>query len=387
MKNRKLKQFLVVAGETLLLVGITLFAVMPFSCKITEQGVKILAGDYSPPVLNSFEVLGENELQLEFSEKVSVQGYVAAVVTDELFDSTEHSQSIDLSPALERASGVYGSVPCKVSTDETGCIVTVTFEEEMQVGQGYEFYSQVSDSYGNTLTLVIPFAGYNSRVPRLLLTELQTESISQNKAEKTAGTYRNEFVEILVLKGGNLAGLELCSGYDGEAKKYEFPALEVQTGEVFLVHLRNRGNGCISEEGDKLDEAFSSYTNNEVRDLWADFESTALGNKTDVVVIKNKGDNKIIDAVMFRASNIEAWTKTMIDYSQLIDESGIYESGDVENAFITDGMTATKTMSRAEAAELLQKVLAGEELEYPVKSGPDSWFITAEASPGVLAAP
>ena len=384
MKNTKLKQFCITAGETALIVAVVLLAVMPVSCKITEQGVKIIPGDYVPPVLNSFEVKGENILQLEFSEKVDVTGYVVALAADDMFDSMEHSSTIDLSPAIERASGVYGSVPCNVLVDETGCIVTVSFEQDMEVGQNYEFYSEVSDSCGNTLTLVVPFTGFNSRVPELLITEIQTESVSQNKAEKTAGTYRNEYVEFLVLKGGNLAGLELCSGYDGESKKYNFPVLEVQTGDVFVVHMRSRGNGCISEEDDNLAQAFASYTKDDVRDLWTSVESTTLGNKTDIIILRNRADGKILDAVMYRASTIEAWTKTMIEYSGLIDESGIYESGDIENAFVTDGMTSTKTMSRIDAEEILNKVLAGEELEYPVKSFSDSWCISAEPTPGSL---
>lgn len=384
MKKATLKQMLVVAGEALLLTGITVFSVAPVSCKITEQGVKVISGDYVPPVLNSFEVKDENTLILEFSEKVFVKGYVISVQVDDLFDSMEHSATIDLSPAIERASGVYGLVPGNVSTDDSGCILTVTLENQMEVGQGYEFYSQVEDICGNTLTLAVPFTGFNSRIPQLVMTEIQTESVSQNKTEKNAGTYRNEFVEFLVLKSGNLAGLELCSGYDGDAKKYVFPPLEVTAGQVFLVHMRNRGNGCISEEEEELDLAFSSYARNGIRDLWTSSESTAIGNKTDVIIIRNKADNRLLDVAMFRASGVEAWTKTMIEYSQLVDESGIYESGDIENAFISDGLTATKTLQRADAAELLQMLLDGIEIEYPVKSGPDTWVIAAEGSPGVL---
>ena len=330
MKKATLKQMLVVAGEAFLLTGITVFSVAPVSCKITEQGVKVISGDYVPPVLNSFEVKDENTLILEFSEKVFVKGYVISVQVDDLFDSMEHSATIDLSPAIERASGVYGLVPGNVSTDDSGCILTVTLENQMEVGQGYEFYSQVEDICGNTLTLAVPFTGFNSRIPQLVMTEIQTESVSQNKTEKNAGTYRNEFVEFLVLKSGNLAGLELCSGYDGDAKKYVFPPLEVTAGQVFLVHMRNRGNGCISEEEEELDLAFSSYARNGIRDLWTSSESTAIGNKTDVIIIRNKADNRLLDAAMFRASGVEAWTKTMIEYSQLVDESGIYESGDIE---------------------------------------------------------
>ena len=148
--------------------------------------------------------------------------------------------------------------------------------------------------------------------------------------------------------------------------------------------MRNRGNGCISEEEEELDLAFSSYARNGIRDLWTSSESTAIGNKTDVIILRNKADNRLLDAAMFRASGVEAWTKTMIEYSQLVDESGIYESGDIENAFVSDGLTATKTLQRADAAELLQMLLDGIEIEYPVKSGPDTWVIAAEGSPGLL---
>ncbi|MBR5400588.1 MAG: hypothetical protein IK102_02145 [Treponema sp.] len=384
MINSKLRQLLVVAGESVLLAGITIASVIPVSCKITEQGIKILSGDYTAPVLNSFTVKDEYSIQLEFSEKVGVDGCVVARAEEELFDSEEHSSTLDLSPALENASGVYGSVPCSVSVDESGCIVTVRCDNQMEIGQTYEFYSKISDSAGNTLTLVIPFSGFNARVPQLLLTEIQSESCDQNKTESNAGIYRNEFVEILVLKGGNLAGLELCSGYDGDTKKYVFPAIDVQAGEVFVVHMRKRGEGCISEVTDNLDQAFASYTGSQVRDLWTDVETTTLGNKTDVIILRNRADGKLLDAVMYRASNIEAWTKTMIEYSQLVDESKIYDSGDTDNAFVTDGLTKTKTFGRMGAAELQQKVLNGEAVEYPVASGPLAWELLPEPSPGTL---
>ncbi len=384
ISKSKLRQLFLVAGESVLITAITVFAVVPVSCKITEQGVKILGGDYVPPVLNEFVVIDENTLQLDFSEKVELCGYVAAKVVDDLFDSDEHSSTFDLSPALERASGVYGSVPCSVNTSEEGNVLTFIFDQQMEIGQAYELYAEVKDSIGNSLTLAVPFVGFNSRVPELLITELQTESVSQRSAEKKAGIYRNEFVEILVLKAGNLAGLELCSGYDGETKKFSFPAIDVNAGEVFVVHMRNRGEGCISEIDDNLDLAFSSYANPGIRDLWTDIESTTLGNKTDIIILRNRADKRLLDAVMFRASDVEAWTKTMPEYSRLIDESGIYESGDIENAFISDGLSAARTMMRVDAAEIQEKVLAGEPLEFPVKSNPEVWTIILEGTPGTL---
>ena len=383
MKNTKLKEMLVVVGEAFLIAGITIVAVMPVSCKITEQGIKVVSGDYVPPVLNNFIVKDESTVSLTFSEKVEITGYVVAIATDDLFGSEEHSSTIDLSPALERVSGVYGTVPCNVVYDEEEPEIQFVLEQQMEIGQLYQLYAQVRDSVGNTLTLAVPFTGFNSRVPELMITEIQTESVSQNKAEKTSGTYRNEFVELLVLKSGNLAGLELCSGYDGEAKKYVFPAIEVTAGEIFVVHMRNRGNGCISEEGDDLTLATASYTSQEIRDLWTDIETTTLGNKTDIIIVRNRSDNRLLDAVMFRASSVEAWTKTMLDYSQLLDESEIYESGNIENAFIADSLTTTKTLHRTNAAEYQQKLLEGDVLEFPIASSHEFWDIS-DPSPGSL---
>ena len=385
MKNTKLKEMLLVLGEALLIAGITIAAVMPVSCKITEQGIKVLGGDYVPPVLNNFLVENENTVSLTFSEKVEITGYVVAIATDDLFGSEEHSSTIDLSPALERVSGVYGSVPCQLVYNEEEAQVQFLLEQQMEIGQLYQLYAQVRDSVGNTLTLALPFTGFNSRVPQLMITEIQTESVSQNKTEKNNGTYRNEFVELLVLQSGNLAGLELCSGYDGETKKYVFPAIEVTAGEIFIVHMRNRGNGCISEEGEDLTLATASYTSPQIRDLWTDIESTTLGNKTDIIIVRNRSDNRVIDAAMFRASSVEAWTKTMLDYSLLLDEACIYDSGNIENAFIADSLTTTKTLHRTDATTYQKSLLEDPSLslDFPIPSSPDLWTIS-DPSPGLL---
>ena len=383
MKNTKLKELLLVVGEAFLIAGITVAAVIPVSCKITEQGITVVGGDYVPPVLNTFHVEDENTITLTFSEKVEITDYVVTLATDDLFASEEHSSTIDLSPALERLSGVYGSVPCNVVYKEDEPVIQFVLEQQMEIGQNYQLYAQACDPIGNTLTLAIPFTGFNSRVPELMITEVQTESVSQNKAEKTSGIYRNEFVELLVLKSGNLAGLELCSGYDGEAKKYSFPAIEVTAGEIILVHMRNRGNGCISEEDDDLTLATASYTSPEIRDLWTDIETTTLGNKTDIIIIRNHSDNRLLDALMFRESSVEAWTKTMADYSQLLDESEIYLSGDIENAFIADALTTTKTLHRTDASTYRQQILDGIILDYPISSSAEVWCVS-DPSPGTL---
>ena len=73
----------------------------------------------------------------------------------------------------------------------------------------------------------------------------------------------------------------------------------------------------------------------------------------------------------------------MVDYSQLLDESEIYLSGDIENAFVTDSLTATKTLHRTNAATYRQQLLDGIILDYPIPSSAEVWSVS-DPSPGTL---
>ncbi len=387
MKNfnrEKIKEQAFVMVEALIITFITLAAVLPVSCKITEQGISILSGDYLPPVLNNYEVVDEKTLSLYFSEKVKVYGYVLSFVNDNLFASREHSDTIETSPAIERVSGLYSSLACSVLEGEEDGLIQVVLEKPMQPGSFYEFYSEVEDSYGNSLTIAIPFTGFNARVPKLLITEVQPESPKQTTSEARDEVYRSEFVEILVLKGGNLAGLELCNASGGEEKKYSFPALEVSTGELFLLHVQKRGSGCIDEREENLNLAYSVYARDGIRDLYTELEGSVLGNKTDIIILRNSADNKILDAFMYRESKTASWTKKNLEYARLVAQSGIYASEEIEEAFVSDKKTTVKSMYRVNAPELQLKALNGEEIEYPLKVLDGDWAIQDSPDPGLL---
>lgn len=381
----KFKEWLIVFGEALVICAVTIFSVAPVSCKITTQGIQLLTGDYEPPQLIDFTVVDSNTLRLFFSEKVNITGQVVSPVIEGLEDeffSNEHSGTVDLSPALLNASGVNGTISATLKYSEDN-YVDVILNEKMEVGKTYELYSTVKDETGNTLTFCVPFTGYNPRVPALIMTEIKTISdTSQNKTEKENGFFRNEYVELLCLTEGNLAGLELCSANDGEARKYNFPVLEVSAGEIIVVHLRLRGEGCISEEGDNLALATTSYTNPNVRDLWGTDTGTVLGNKTDILIIRNKPTGKIIDAVMYKDETVTEWPSKLIPYSLLLDECDSYDSGDIEQASLSTGLTATKNLHRSDALFLLEQLQNGQ-LELPVKNNPGLWEV-GPASAGIL---
>lgn len=384
ISKNQLKEIGIILGQAAFLTLVTLFAVSPVGCKVTTEGIKILEGDYSPPLLQKFTVLDESSLEMIFSENVSLSGCIVSPVLEGISDSDEHSIDQSLSAALAAAAGLEGSIPVSTVNVEKN-VILLKLEHSTEIGNKYELYGVVKDDGGNSLTFCIPFVGFNARQAKIIMTEIQSESVSSQRAtEKTAGIYRNEFIEFLSLSDGNLAGLELCSSYDGEEKKYSFPAIEVKAGEVFVVHLRNRGNGCISELTDNLSEATSSYTSPDIRDLWSEQTGTVLGNKTDIILLRDSASEKILDAIMYRADTVEEWSKTYTSFAQLINECSIYPSGDIENAFVTTGLTATKTLFRQTALALQQMALSGEEIEYPVPAGAEDWGVSAEATPGTL---
>lgn len=382
--NKKIKTVFVVILETFLITGITVISVLPLSCKITEAGIEIIGGDYTAPVLQNVIVLSERSLELDFSEAVKIKQAVVSPVLSGISDSDEVSHSESLTQSIKAAVGRYGSifVTPVMSEDETS--IVFEFEEDTLVGKKYEIYGVVEDSIGNTLTFAIPFVGYNSNIPQIIMTEIHTGMASQLKSEKELNVRRLEYVEFLALTEGNLAGLEFCSGYAGESKKYVFPAIDIKKGEIFVLHLRNWGEGCVSEEEQDLELAYSTYTGN-YRDLWTTQTTKCIGDTTDILVVRNTVSGRIVDAVMYRAADVDSWSdKLKIDYSVSTGIEDIYDSVEVEDGTKTIGLSATKFLYRVNASEIYDAVLNDYPVNYPVQSDAWAWEVTSEATPGSL---
>lgn len=364
---------LILLVQTFLLTAITLFCVIPFSCRVSEEGIIFVGGDYNSPVLEDVNVLDEKTVQITFSEKVKLRNYTVSQVIKEISDSSEHSETIELSPALKAASGAYGKVEADCSLSEDGCVLTYSVADRYEVGKAYEIFSTVEDRAGNSLTFCVPFCGYNACIPKLIMTELLV------KHDKN--TSKNEFVEILALTSGNLAGLELVSGSDGEKKKFVMPPVEVETGEILLIHLRSLGEGCLTET-DNLDEASAAYAQPGIRDIWAENEGSALSDTSDVIILRKGAEGEILDAFMYNDKKAEDWKKPK-PYAEKVYESGIYDSVAVEQAFPSSGASSTKSFQRTNAADLRAAALNGVIEEYPVKYDDENWALL-KATAGTL---
>ena len=379
--NGKLKEIGLIVLESLVIVGITLFGVFPFSCKVTAEGIEIIGGDYTPPTIENLSVVDEKTVTMEFSDQVNLRSVVISPVIPGVSDSSQHSETEELSPAIAAATGQYGKIDAEINSSEDGKIITFNLQEATTIGKSYEIYGLVEDKIGNTLTFCMPFIGYNSKFPKLLMTEAV---IKYGKGTKSGETvYRGEFVEFLVLEGGNLAGLELLSAADGENKKYSFPAIEVSKGEIFLVHLRTVGEGCVNEDGDNLDLATAPHSKNGVRDLWLETNTSHFNDSSDVIYVRNSVDNSIFDGFMYAADDADEWKPVVAEYAVKLADLGFYESSDISQAASSKGCSPLKSLTRIDGAEIYQKLLAGEEVELPVMNTADGWGVMA-ASPGVM---
>lgn len=357
--STKIRGMICFCFETMLIVGITLFAVLPMSCKITESGIHVLNGDYVCPKIQKFYLEDSKTLKLDFSEPVKLKSY-------NVFSDSETS------------------LKAKELICENEKEIAIRLDEEMIIGKNYELYGVVKDEYGNSLTFEIPFLGFNGNVPKLMITEIQTTTVSsRTKFETENDFYKNEFLEFVALTDGNLSGIELVSAYDGYERTFVMPALEVHKGEVVVIHMRKKGNGCVNEIGEDLNLATAPYSRDGVRDFWIDDERTAIGNKTDILILWNSDNHVVLDAVMYCESKYSEWPAKEQEYLKYIEDAGIFESIEVTSAINGDSLGSTKTLQRINANEILKKFLIDENCEYPVKNDKLFWSIDVNSA-GVL---
>lgn len=377
----KIKSIISLVIQSALIAGITIFAVIPFSCKVTTEGIEIIGGDYSSPKLNNINVLDDKNITLEFSDSIKISDVVVSPVINGVSNSDETSKNENLSPSLAAASGAYGSIDTAVSYSDDGKTINLVLDEGTMVGRNYEIFGIVEDKIGNTLTFCVPFIGYNTLLPRIILTEVQ---IKYGKGSSGGNTvYRSEYVELLALEDGNLAGLEIVSGADGESKKYVFPAIDVSRGEVLLVHLRTAGDGCINEDDVDLSLATAPHSKDGIRDLWSDSTVAHFNDTADIIILRNSVDGSIMDAIMYASEDTQEWKKGVADFAALVENSGIYLAGDVSSAASSKGCTTLKSLTRANALDILNTVQTEDEYDYPFVCDTDSWNVEA-ASPGIL---
>ncbi len=326
--------------------GVVLCSVFQVSCRMTEEGIELVAGDVTCPQIEEFKVMNNSSLKLACSEEFVLSDL--AVCQEDCY---EESSEIGV-------QAVY-------SEDKKSAMIYL--DRNTDIGRNYLLSGKAKDKSGNSLGFKLKFVGYNDHPAGMKFSEIRTD-YAKATAKLPA---RTEVVELVVTESGNTTGFEIVSGNYGEDKKFVFPGIEVKAGEVVVVHYRSIGEGCIDELGDELNEAYGPESSG-ARDLWVAGNAKLL-TKNDVVVLRNSLEDSYMDAILMSESGKVVWAKEL--QAQMAAEAvlqGVWSSGaGVGDAACSDGLTGTHTLKRLSLEETGHKGLwnmtSGDEINIGIK--------------------
>ncbi|GMO25072.1 MAG: hypothetical protein Ta2B_04520 [Termitinemataceae bacterium] len=311
------KIFLVIIPVILVLITV--------SCSDETAINKILGTSAQAPVFMNYKVVSGTQVDFNFNIPVKVI-------------------STSFIPAIEIASTADGES------------VSVHFAGDHSGGMQLTADVLVEDEDGNTLNVLVPFRTRNDRVPQFVINEVRTENTKP----------RSEFIELKMKSNGNLGALRLfAASVSNDEPIYEFPPVEVLSGDYVVLHLRTYPGqeNCIDELKDNLALAQLSGSatekkdmQNTARDLFVPSNKKLL-HKSEVVYIVDQDDH-IVDAVMF-AEDEKAWQKNsaLKNAAELLAKQGAWldPSGTAvktplfSHAVNSAGTVTTRTLCRDES--------------------------------------
>jgi len=343
------------------------------SCRISTEGIHLLSGDFESPELLGVHSASSNQILVDFSEDVKVNGIT-------LFEAPDQ---YDFSSLELLGSGLEG-VPLDYSFSADGKQISCNLLENTKIGQKYILYGTVEDKNGNTLTFSSFVVGYNSNPATIVFSEIQRGKTSKGISE---------FVEFYVLAPGNLAGLVVSSISDGEEFDYVFPSVEVNAKDIVVLHLRKTEDGCISEFENDLSLSTATGSNNSARDIWAEnTEKPRFGSSQDVILLTDGNSGSIKDCFMYSRSTNNAvkteWGEEKFKItSKKAVECGLWQPNEsFDNAFIftlSSGQFNFKRKNISELEALAEKGL----LDFsciPVRAADWERISASKVTPGSL---
>lgn len=326
-------------------------ALVPVSCRLTEEGIEILPGDKECPKLEGFSVSGAKSVSISFSEKVLLSEV-------EVTENAEGSE--------------FSAVPEKIDYDETGTVAEINFSEATVVGRDYLIRAVATDLSGNTTEIGLTFAGYNENPAVMVLNEIRTKYDAAKKL--------SDFVEFYVLKGGNTYGCKLKGAQKGVDFDYAFPAMEVKTGEYIVLHNKRYENSeeIQNELDDRLELSIGNESCGTARDLWRDGTENVFTNN-DVLVLMNECGNQIMDGILLYEFKGSGWSKNLQkEYAQLLFECGVWNSGSEADYAVNTASATTvyRSISRINLPEIIEKFETGEK----ISSSAENWKLTEKTT-------
>jgi len=276
--------------------------------------------DLLPPVLQSAETIDERHLRFTFDEPIVLR---------------------DANPV------VVPPMPVNAFDIENEQL-TIVFGADQEIGREYTFRMKVGDESGNSLLFLYKFSGWNSRVPGILINEINPRGSGNTP----------DCIELLVTEAGNLGGLVLLIGTKNKYRdSFLFPSIEVREGEYILVHTKVEG---VSEEIDEiaaLDVSGGKLSSDTARDFWMRDSPGLPGNNGAITLYTHKG-GPVIDAILWtnREDDEEdeklGWTSDGFIFASDLAEIKAWtsESGGIpfpSDAVNANFSTATRSICRA----------------------------------------
>jgi hypothetical protein len=325
--HKKLQFLRVAAAATVL------FAFFCASCMGDGDANSLFGVSAQAPMYRGYQVLSGTEVNFSFSTEVTLL----------------HAR---FEPDIALADGNAG-----LGSTSASKTIPIVFADDHSGGEKITADILVEDQNGNTLNVLVPFRTRNDRVPKLVINEVRTESAKP----------KSEFIEFKTRSAGNLGALRLfILSANAVEPVYEFPPVEVASGEYITLHLRTReSDNGIDETGGNLGLAGSSESSalkdlpKNARDLWV-VGNTKRIHKTEVIYIVDQ-DDKIIDALCLCESD-KAWNKNNVfkNGAELLARQDMWRSTEgvlVKTPAYSDAignsgwLTETRTLCRDETLE------------------------------------
>jgi hypothetical protein len=232
-----------------------------------------------------------------------------------------------------KVMSMYFDPPLDTEVLSTGETVTLRINTELAGGEKVTADILVEDKRGNTLNVLVPFRVRNNRLPGFVINEIRTDY------SNSGGTLRVEFIELRITSPGNLGALRLFAAYaKGEDPLWEFPPVEVKTGDYIVVHTRSRETGIVDETGSVSASAGADALPT-ARDFWVPGDKKIL-HSTNAVYAMDQ-DNTILDGVYILDAGC-AINENVIKAVEKMEAQGAWTGSPVN----VDKTSATATICR-----------------------------------------
>lgn len=268
MKTRSVlyKDWCVIAFGLAARMLVMLASMLTAGCGLDSSRDYVPGGDLVPPMLSSAAPRSERTFVLDFSE--AVVPVVGSFVVE---------------------PGSPGQLPVLKST---GSGIEVEFVENMIPGAEYKLAGEVQDSAGNVTRFLLSFPGFNGRPAALVLSEIQTGK------NASAQSPHRDFIEFLVVKKGNLAGLEVSWASSVKVATYRFAGAEVESGDYVILHCAPEGlPGELDETGPDTGLSSGADATLGGRDFWT--QEGGLPDSSGAVALRTSPDGPVQDFLFY----------------------------------------------------------------------------------------